>query len=189
MRSRTRPGEPTQTSASTTSFAASAAAAAAALVEALWAVRPDVPKLRIWDIEPTRHPIMVRTAASAAGIRLDFLLFRSAALMPLEERWRGRKQAIAANRCYAAQEELVERAPAWLAAIPDPSRRCRLDSSKFDWLPTQCGGLLTGPWRSQPTSLRSPAGQWPPSVLQYPEALSEPEGIGEQSRSYGVDRD
>jgi transposase len=111
---------------------------AVALLEALGAVRPDVPKLLIWDNAPPHHPIAVRTAAQAAGIALVFLPFRAPELMPLEDLWRGLKQTVAANRCYASLEELAERALAWLAALPDPERRrrCGLDSSKFDWLPT-----------------------------------------------------
>ena len=101
-------------------------------------VRPGVPKLLIWDNAPPHHPHRVRDAAAAAGITLAFLPFRSPELMPLEELWRGLKQTVAANRCYASLEELVTRALAWLTAMSDAERRrrCGLTSSKFEWLPT-----------------------------------------------------
>jgi transposase len=109
-----------------------------AAVAHLGAVRPEVPKLLIWDNAPPHHPHRVREAAHAAGITLAFLPFRAPELMPLEELWRGLKQIVAANRCYASLEELVERALAWLAAMSEPERRrrCGLESSKFQWLPT-----------------------------------------------------
>ena len=105
-----------------------------AAVEALGAVRPEVPKLLIWDNAPPHHPHRVRDAAQAAGITLAFLPFRSPELMPLEDLWRGLKQTVAANRCYASLEELTERALAWLTAMSDADRlrRCGLQSSKFD---------------------------------------------------------
>ena len=80
----------------------------------------------------------MRDAVQAAGITLAFLPFRSPELMPLEELWRGLKQTIAANRCYASLDELVERALAWLEAMSEPERRrrCGLESSKYQWLPT-----------------------------------------------------
>jgi transposase len=111
---------------------------AVALIETLGAVRPSVPKLLIWDNAPPHHPTAVKLAAQDAGIELVFLPFRAPELMPLEELWRGLKQTIAANRAYAAMEELAERALAWLDAMPDAERhrRCGLDSSKFDWLST-----------------------------------------------------
>lgn len=111
---------------------------AVAFVEALGAVRPGVPKLLVWDNAPPHHPKRVKAAAEAAGVELAFLPFRSPELMPLEDLWRGLKRVVAANRCYASMEELAERATAWLDAMPDAERRrrCGLDSSKFDWLPT-----------------------------------------------------
>ena len=107
-------------------------------VEALGAVRSDVPKLLIWDNAPPHHPHRVRDAARDAGITLAFLPFRSPELMPLEELWRGLKAVVAANRCYPSLEELAERAVAWLDTMSDEERRrrCGLLSSKFDWLPT-----------------------------------------------------
>lgn len=105
---------------------------------ALGAVRPDVPKLLIWDNAPPHHPYRVRDAALEAGITLAFLPFRSPELMPLEEVWRGLKQTVAANRCYASLDELVSRALAWLTTMTNDERRrrCDLQSSKFEWLPT-----------------------------------------------------
>ena len=109
-----------------------------AAVAHLGAVRPAVPKLLIWDNAPPHHPHRVRDAAQQAGITLAFLPFRAPELMPLEELWRGLKQTVAANRCYASLDDLVERSLAWLAAMSEPERRrrCGLESSKFQWLPT-----------------------------------------------------
>ena len=109
-----------------------------AAVQALGAVRPEAPKLLIWDNAPPHHPHRVRDAASAAAITLAFLPFRSPELMPLEELWRGLKQTVAANRCYPSLEELTARAVDWLAAMRDEDRlrRCGFQASKFDWLPT-----------------------------------------------------
>jgi transposase len=109
-----------------------------AAVQALGAVRPEVPKLLIWDNAPPHHPHRVREAAQAAGITPAFLPFRSPELMPLEDLWRGLKQTVAANRCYASLEELAERAVAWLddMSATDRLRRCGFETSKFDWLPT-----------------------------------------------------
>jgi len=109
-----------------------------AAVAALGAVRPEAPKLLIWDNAPPHMPHRVRDAARDAGITLAFLPFRSPELMPLEELWRGLKATVAANRCYASLEELAERALAWLDGMSDAERRrrCGLASSKFAWLPT-----------------------------------------------------
>jgi transposase len=109
-----------------------------AAVQRLGTVRPDVPKLLIWDNAPPHHPHRVRDAAGEVGITLAFLPFRSPELMPLEELWRGLKAVVAANRCYASLEELAERAVDWLDGMSDDERRrrCGLHSSKYDWLPT-----------------------------------------------------
>jgi transposase len=109
-----------------------------AAVAHLGTVRPNVPKLLIWDNAPPHHPHRVRQAAAEAGITLAFLPYRAPELMPLEELWRGLKATVAANRCYAALDDLVERALAWLAAMNDAERRrrCGLESSKFQWLST-----------------------------------------------------
>lgn len=109
-----------------------------AAVAALGAVRPQVPKLLVWDNAPPHKPHRVRDAAAAVGITLAFLPFRAPELMPLEELWRGLKATVAANRCYPSLDELAERAVAWLDDMShdDRRRRCGLLSSKFDWLPT-----------------------------------------------------
>ena len=109
-----------------------------AAVEALGTVRPGVPKLLVWDNAPPHKPHRVRDAAREAGITLPFLPFRSPELMPLEDLWRGLKQTVAANRCYASLDDLAERAVAWLDGMSgeDRLRRCGLRTSKFDWLPT-----------------------------------------------------
>ena len=80
-----------------------------AAIGALGAPRPEIPKVLIWDNAPAHHPIRVRQDA-AAGITLAFLPFRSPELMPLEDLWRGLKQTVAANRCYASLDDLAERA-------------------------------------------------------------------------------
>jgi transposase len=109
-----------------------------AAVQHLGTVRPDVPKLLIWDNAPPHHPHRVRDAARETGITLAFLPFRSPELMPLEELWRGLKAVVAANRCYASLEDLADRAVDWLDAMPDAERhrRCGLQSSKYQWLVT-----------------------------------------------------
>ena len=109
-----------------------------AAVAALGAVRPETPKILIWDNAPPHLPHRVRDAAASAGITVVLLPFRSPELMPLEDLWRGLKQTVAANRCYASLEELVDRALAWLDGMSDTERhrRCGLQSSKFQWLPT-----------------------------------------------------
>jgi transposase len=109
-----------------------------ATVEALGHLRPDVPKLLVWDNAPAHHPKRVATAALVAGIELAFLPFRAPELMPLEEAWRGAKAVVAANRCYSSVDEAAARTVAWLSAQSGEERlrRCGLHSSKFQWLPT-----------------------------------------------------
>jgi transposase len=109
-----------------------------AAIAHLGTVRPAVPKLLIWDNAPPHHPHRVRQTAAEAGITLAFLPFRAPELMPLEELWRGLKAVVAANRCYASLDDLVERSLAWLAAMSDADRRrrCGLESAKFQWLST-----------------------------------------------------
>ncbi len=110
-----------------------------AAVEALGAVRPEVPKLLIWDNAPPHHPHRVRDAAHAAGITLAFLPFRSPELMPL-----GGSVAGAQSRPWPPiaaippSTELTQRALAWLEGMSDADRlrRCGFETSKFDWLPT-----------------------------------------------------
>lgn len=107
-------------------------------VQALGTVRPEVPKLLVWDNAPPHHPHRVRDAAQAANITLAFLPFRAPELMPLEDLWRGLKQTVAANRCYPSLDDLAARAVAWLEAMTPTDRLCRcgFTTSKFDWLPT-----------------------------------------------------
>ena len=109
-----------------------------AAVAHLGTVRPTVPKLLIWDNAPPHHPKRVHQTAAEMGITLAFLPFRAPELMPLEELWRGLKAVVAANRCYASLDDLVERSLAWLAAMTDADRRrrCGLESAKFQWLST-----------------------------------------------------
>lgn len=79
----------------------------------------------------------VRDAARQAGITVAYLPFRSPHLMPLEDRWRGLKQTVAANWGYASLDELTARALAWLDGMSDAERHRRrgLQTSKFAWLP------------------------------------------------------
>jgi transposase len=109
-----------------------------AAVAALGAVRPETPKLLIWDNAPPHKPHRVRDAAQDIGITIAFLPFRSPELMPLEDLWRGLKATVAANRCYDSLEDLAARALTWLDAMSDADRlrRCGFQASKFDWLPT-----------------------------------------------------
>lgn len=109
-----------------------------AALAAVGALRPETPTLLIWDNAPAHHPIRVKQDATEAGITLVCLPFRSPELMPLEELWRGLKQTVAANRCYASLDELAERAVAWLDGMTENERlrRCGLQSAKYHWLPT-----------------------------------------------------
>jgi DDE superfamily endonuclease len=59
-----------------------------AFLEQLGHVRPDVPKLLIWDNAPPHHPKRVRAAADAVQIAIAWLPFRSPELNPLEDLWR-----------------------------------------------------------------------------------------------------
>ncbi len=112
-----------------------------AFLERLGQVRPEVPKLLIWDNAPPHHPKRALAAAQAAHVPiawLPFLPFRSPELNPLEDLWRLLKAVVAANRVYATLEALAAHAVSWLdACLPDSLlTRCGLRSSKFDWLPT-----------------------------------------------------
>jgi transposase len=109
-----------------------------AFVEALGHLRPDVPKVLIWDNAPPHHPKRVQAAAAAAKIELAWLPFRSPELNPCEDLWRLLKADIAANRAYASLEEEAERAVTWLDRLPNEERLrcCGLQSSKFQWLTT-----------------------------------------------------
>jgi transposase len=107
-------------------------------VQTLGAVRPEIPKLLIWDNAPPHHPHRVRDAGREVNVTVAFLPFRSPELMPLEDLWRGLKQTVAANRCYPTLQDLTDRALAWLDGMSptDRLRRCGFETSKFDWLPT-----------------------------------------------------
>lgn len=109
-----------------------------AFVEELGRVRPEVPKLLVWDNAPPHHPTVVRQAAVDAQIQVTFLPFRAPELIPCEDLWRQLKAVVAANRTYADITELAERAIAWLDAIlpGDRLRRAGVTSAKFEWLPT-----------------------------------------------------
>jgi len=109
-----------------------------AFIEWLGQVRPEVPKLLIWDNAPPHHPKRVRAAADHAQITIAWLPFRSPELNPLEDLWRLLKAVIAANRVYDSLDALTTHALSWLdACLPDSLlTRCGLRSSKFDWLPT-----------------------------------------------------
>jgi transposase len=110
----------------------------AAFVAALGQVRPDAPKLLVWDNAPPHHPKKVLAAARAAHIAIAFLPFRAPELMPCEDLWRLAKALIAANRAYESVQELAERAVAWLAALSPYERLLKtgLFGLKFQWLST-----------------------------------------------------
>ena len=110
----------------------------AAALEALGHIRPETPKLLLWDNAPPHHTRAARAAAEAAGIELAWLPFRSPELNPCEDLWRHLKRTVAANRAYPSVDALSERAAAWLNALsPDDALRlAALRSSKFQWLPT-----------------------------------------------------
>jgi transposase len=107
-------------------------------VEALGQVRPDIPKLLIWDNAPPHHPKRVAEAAAKAHITLAWLPFRAPELNPCEDGWRLLKQMVAANRVYETLEALLAHALTWLAACSPESllTRSGLTSSKSNWLPT-----------------------------------------------------
>lgn len=101
-------------------------------------LRPEVPKLLIWDNAPPHHPIRVREAAERAHITIAWLPFRAPELNPCEDLWRLMKSVVAANRCAANMDALAVQAAAWLAALSPYDRlRCSgLLSIKFQWLST-----------------------------------------------------
>jgi transposase len=109
-----------------------------AFVEALGHIRPQVPKLLIWDNAPPHHPKRVQAAAMAAHITIAWLPFRAPELMPCEDLWRQTKALIAANRVYDSVQALAERAVSWLASLSpfERLRRSGLLSAKFQWLAT-----------------------------------------------------
>ncbi|HEX9413600.1 MAG TPA: transposase, partial [Ktedonobacterales bacterium] len=107
-----------------------------AFVETLGQVRPDVPKLLVWDNAPPHHPKRVLAAAAAAQITIAWLPFRAPELMPCEDLWRLTKAVVAANRVYETVQALAEQAVAWLEALTPLERLCRcgLLTPKFQWL-------------------------------------------------------
>lgn len=109
-----------------------------AFVETLGQVRPDVPKLLVWDNAPPHHPKRVQVAAAAAHITIAWLPFRAPELMPCEDLWRLMKAVVAANRVYDTVQALAEHAVGWLATRShfDLLRQSGLLGSKFQWLAT-----------------------------------------------------
>jgi transposase len=111
----------------------------AALVEVLVAHCPvGAPHLLIWDNAPPHHTHAARDAATAAGMVIGWLPFRSPELNPCEDVWREMKRVVAANRAYADVDEQATRAVAWLddRSGEENLHTSGLQSSKFDWLPT-----------------------------------------------------
>ena len=110
----------------------------AAAVEALGQLRPDVPKLLVWDNAPPHHTHAARDAAELAGVEVAWPPFRSPELNPGEDLWRHLKATIAAHRASPPVDALAQRASAWLDALEaDPILRLAgLHARKFDWLPT-----------------------------------------------------
>lgn len=109
-----------------------------AFIEALGQVRPEVPKLLIWDNAPPHHPKRVLEAAERAHITIAWLPFRSPELNPCEDLWRLMKAVVAANRCPADLAELARQAVAWLNGLtPEARLLCTgLLGQKFQWLST-----------------------------------------------------
>ncbi len=109
-----------------------------AWVEALGRVRPEVPKLLIWDNAPPHKTRAVREALAAANIEVAWLPFRSPELNPVEDLWRHLKAHVAANRVYPTVALLAAAAVSWLDGLTgeDRLRKAALLSAKFNWLPT-----------------------------------------------------
>jgi transposase len=110
----------------------------AAAIVALGQVRPDVPKLLIWDNAPPHHTHAARDAAALAGVELAWLPFRSPELNACEDLWRHLKATVAANRAYDSVDTLAFRAAAWLDRLEADQvlRLSGLQARKFEWLPT-----------------------------------------------------
>ena len=111
---------------------------AIAFLAALGRVRPEVPKLLIWDNNPPHKPTRVQQAAADARIAIAWLPFRSPELNPCEDLWGHLKDEVAANRVYPELDGLAQHALTWLDALSPADRRrlASLDSSKFHWIPT-----------------------------------------------------
>jgi len=109
-----------------------------AFIEALGQVRPEVPKLLVWDNAPPHPPKRVLAAAQTAHIQVVFLPFRAPELMPCEDLWRLSKAVVAANRAYEAVQAQAERFVAWLTALTPFDRllKAGLFGAKFHWLAT-----------------------------------------------------
>ena len=111
---------------------------AIAFVEALGRVRPDVPKLLVWDNNPPHKPKRVQETAAAARIAIAWLPFRSPELNPCEDLWGHLKNEVAANRVYPELDGLAHHALSWLDGLSraDRLRLAGLHSSKYQWIPT-----------------------------------------------------
>jgi transposase len=109
-----------------------------AFIEELGKLRPDIPKLLIWDNAPPHHPKRVLEAAQRLHITIAWLPFRSPELNPCEDLWRLLKAVVAANRCAPDLDDLARQAVAWLAALTRETRLlCSgLLGTKFQWLST-----------------------------------------------------
>ncbi len=81
-----------------------------AFVEALGAVRPDVPQRLIWDNAPPHHPKRMLEAAERAPITIAWLPFRAPDLTPCEDVWRLMKAVVAANRVASSLDDLARQA-------------------------------------------------------------------------------
>jgi transposase len=101
-------------------------------------LRPEVPKLLIWDNAPSHHPKRVREAAERAHITIAWLPFRSPELNPCEDLGRLMKAGVAANRPPSCIDEVAQQAVTSLDALaPDEHlRRSGLFGAKFHWLAT-----------------------------------------------------
>lgn len=80
----------------------------------------------------------MQEAAAAAKRESAWRPFRSPERTPCEDLWRLLKAVLAANRASASLEEEAERAGAWLDGLSNEGhvRWCGVQSSQFQWLPT-----------------------------------------------------
>ncbi len=109
-----------------------------AFVEHLETIRPDIPKLLIWDNAPPHHPKRVLEAAARRRITVAWLPVRAPELNPCEDLWRLMKAVVAANRCFQDLDALARHAVAWLDTLTTEARLlCSgLLGRKFQWLAT-----------------------------------------------------
>lgn len=109
-----------------------------AFVEALGKVRPEIPKLLIWDNAPPHHPKRVLEAAERAHITIAWLPFRATEINTCEDLRRLMNAVVAANRCFQDLDALARHAVDWLAALTAEARLLRsgLLGRKFQWLST-----------------------------------------------------